>query len=102
MRWLLYYFVQTLRLQTHIIIISRDLTSCVLHGMDYNFLTVGANDAGELGVTPAVAFNLWYRAIMDPASATLTNDYKWVEDLDMPRVDNPLACPPFAFAAARG
>ena len=75
------------------------LTSCVLHGMDYNFLTVGANDAGELGVTPNVAFNLWYRAIMDPASATLTNDYKWVEDLDTPRVDNPLACPPFVFAA---
>lgn len=74
------------------------LTSCVLHGMDYNFLTVGANDAGELGVTPNVAFNLWYRAIMDPASATLTNDYKWVEDLDTPRVDNPLACPPFVFA----
>jgi len=73
------------------------LTSCVLHGMDYNYLTVGANDAGELGVTPSVAFNLWYRAIRDPASATLTNGYKWVEDLDLPRVDNPLACPPFEF-----
>ena len=74
------------------------LTSCVLHGMDYNFLTVGANDAGELGVTPSVAFNLWYTAIREPASATLTNNYKWVEDLDMPRVDNPLACPPFEFS----
>jgi hypothetical protein len=74
------------------------LTSCVLHGMDYNFLTVGDNDAGELGVTPSVAFNLWYRALIEPASATLTNNYKWIEDRDMPRVDNPLACPPFIFS----
>jgi len=74
------------------------LTSCILHGMDYNFLAVNENDADELGVTPSVAFNLWYRAIMNPASATLTNDYKWIEDLDMPRVDNPLACPPFKFS----
>jgi hypothetical protein len=73
------------------------LTSCVLHGMDYNFLTVGENAAGELGTTPAVAFNLWYRALMDPESATLNNDYKWVESTAEPRVDNPLACPPFIF-----
>lgn len=73
------------------------LTSCVLHGMDYNFLSVGANAAGELGTNPSVAFNLWYRALMDPASATLDNNYKWVESLPEPRVDNPLACPPFVF-----
>ena len=75
------------------------LTSCVLHGMDYNFLTVGANAAGELGVSPAVAFTLWYTALMDPQSATLENNYKWIEDTLEPRVDNPLACPPFVFSA---
>ena len=75
------------------------LTSCVLHGMDYNFLTVGDNDAGEMGITPSVAFNSWYRAVVyGPDNApTNNNDWKWVEDLPWPRVDNNLACPPFSF-----
>ena len=75
------------------------LTSCILHGMDYNYLVVGDNDVGEGGTTPSVAFNLWYRSIMDPARAlNMTNDWKWIEDRDMPRVDNPLACPAFIFS----
>jgi len=74
------------------------LTSCVLHGMDYNFLTVGDTITGELGTTPNVAFNLWYRAVVDPDHApVLANDWKWIEDRPTPRVDNPLACPPFIF-----
>ena len=74
------------------------LTSCVLHGMDYNFLTVGDDATGELGTTPSVAFNLWYRAVNDPDHApVMANDWKWIEDRPMPRVDNPLACPPFNF-----
>jgi hypothetical protein len=75
------------------------LTSCVLHGMDWNYLTLGDNAAGELGTTPSVAFNAWYRAVVlgvDKAPS-VGNDWKWVEDLQEPRVDNPLACPPFAF-----
>ena len=77
------------------------LTSCVLHGMDYNFLSVGDDASGELGTTPSVAFNLWYRAVLDPAHApVMSNDWKWVEDRPMPRVDNPLACPPFVFASS--
>ena len=76
------------------------LTSCILHGMDYDFLTVGANAAGELGVTPSVAFNTWYRAVVRGVdnAPSVNNDFKWVEDLPMPRVDNPLACPPFRFS----
>ena len=76
------------------------LTSCVLHGMDYNYLTVGDNAAGEGGTTPSVAFNMWYRAIMNPSNGPrVSNDWKWIEDLDTPRVDNPLACPPFIFTS---
>ena len=75
------------------------LTSCVLHGMDYNFLTVGDNAAHELGTTPSVAFNLWYAALRDSNAADPGNDFKWVEDFSAPRVDNPLACPPFLFSA---
>ena len=73
------------------------LTSCVLHGMDYNFLTVGDNSAGELGTAPIVAFNLWYAALRNPSAADPGNNWKWVEDFAAPRLDNPLACPPFVF-----
>jgi hypothetical protein len=75
------------------------LTSCVLHGMSYDQLTVGDNAAGELGTTPSVAFNTWYRAVLrgEGAAPSVDNDWKWVEDREVPRVDNPLACPPFVF-----
>ena len=75
------------------------LTSCVLHGMDFNYLTVGDTAAGELGATPAVAFNAWYQAVLRGAGGapSVDNDWKWVEDFAAPRVDNPLACPPFVF-----
>lgn len=43
-----------------------------------------------------VAFNLWYDALRNPSHAP-TVSFKWIEDWDMPRVDNPLACPPFTF-----
>lgn len=46
-----------------------------------------------------VAFNLWYDALRDPTHAP-TVSFKWVEDWGMPRVDNPLACPPFVFDTA--
>ena len=59
---------------------------------------MGDNAAGELGTTPAVAFNLWYRAIRDAGAADPGNNWKWVEDWARPRVDNPLACPPFVFS----
>jgi hypothetical protein len=77
------------------------LTSCVLHGMDYNYLTVGDNAAGELGTTPMVAFNLWYRAILNPNAADPGNHWKWVEDFPTPRMNNPLACPPFVWSMPR-
>lgn len=65
------------------------LTSCILHGMDYQYLSVD-------DTSPMVAFNLWYDALLNPGHAP-TVSFKWVEDWQMPRVDNPLACPPFAF-----
>ncbi len=74
------------------------LTSCVLHGMDYDLLNVGDNAAGQLGITPSVAFNVFYRAVMGRDHPSTDNDFKWVEDLEVPRVDNPLACPPFVFS----
>jgi hypothetical protein len=66
------------------------LTSCVLHGMDYQYLSV--NDT-----SPMVAFNLWYDALHSSSGGAPTVSYKWVEDWAMPRTDNPLACPPFTF-----
>lgn len=76
------------------------LTSCVLHGMDYNYLTTGDDAAGELGTNPNVAFNLWYAAAKNPQLApNISNGYKWIEDRALPRVDNPLACPPFLFTS---
>ena len=69
------------------------LTSCVLHGMDYNYLSVSET-------TPNVAFNLWYDALTNPNNPpTITNDFKWIEDYTLPRTDNPLACPPFIFTS---
>jgi hypothetical protein len=77
------------------------LTSCVLHGMDYNLLSLGEDAAGESGITPSVAFNAWHAAVRQPAgqAPSNSNGFKWVEDLPMPRVSNALACPPFLFAA---
>ena len=67
------------------------LTSCVLHGMDYHFLSVQNTSMN-------VAFNVWHRALANPADPpVIDNDFKWVEDRAMPRTDNPLACPPFSF-----
>lgn len=66
------------------------LTSCVLHGMDANFLSVEME-------APIVAIDLWHRALRDENPPTVDNDFKWVEDRTMPRTDNPLACPPFTW-----
>lgn len=60
---------------------------------------MGDNAAGELGTTPSVAFNLWYAALKDTGAVDPGNDFKWVEDRAVPRLDNPLACPPFVFSA---
>jgi O-palmitoleoyl-L-serine hydrolase len=66
------------------------LTSCVLHGMDYVYLSVEDS-------SPLDAWNTWHDAVLNPSSAPTGTDFKWVEDLPMPRTDNPLACPPFTF-----
>jgi Pectinacetylesterase len=72
------------------------LTSCVLHGMDYHFVTVGDTvGSEELGTPINVAFNLWHQAIVGGEASQ--DSFKWVEDLKNPRVSNPLACPPFVF-----
>ena len=72
--------------------------------MDFNLLSVGdvGTPGGELGITPSVAFNAWYRAVRDGVdnAPSVDNNFKWVEDLVVPRVDNPLACPPFVFTPA--
>lgn len=67
------------------------ITSCVLHGMDLNFLSVEME-------APIVAIDLWHRALRDADPPTVDNDFKWVEDWAMPRIDNPLACPPFVWS----
>ncbi len=66
------------------------LTSCVLHGMSQMFLSV-------MGTTPSIAITLWHMALRDSNPPILDNDFKWIESLTLPRVDNPLACPPFTF-----
>jgi len=68
------------------------LTSCVLHSMDFNLLSVQDTN-------PRVAFNLWFMAVRNAAGRIplIDNDFKWAEDLALPRTDNPLACPPFDF-----
>ena len=68
------------------------LTSCLLHNMDFNYLAVG-------GTSPNVAFNAWYTGVRaSPAAPPIVeNNFKWVDDLALPRTDNPLACPPYAF-----
>jgi hypothetical protein len=79
------------------------LTSCVLHGMDYHYLAVGDTDIapiGERGTSPSVALNTWYSALYAADPPGVDNGYKWIEDFGLPRVDNPLACPPFTFAGA--
>jgi hypothetical protein len=67
------------------------LTSCILHGMDYKYLSVQDTSPNE-------AFNVWYRALMQPNNPPIVeNDFKWLESLTLPRTDNNRACPPFAF-----
>jgi hypothetical protein len=70
------------------------LTSCVVHGQDWHYASIGDTNL-------QTAFSLWYHYRHLPnATSTLglDNDFQWVEDLRLPRTDNPLACPPFTFA----
>jgi len=65
------------------------LTSCLVHGQDWHYASIDH-------VSLQSAFATWYYR-RHAERTHVTNDFRWVEDQELPRTDNPLACPPFVF-----
>eukprot|EP00730_Choanoeca_flexa_P001867 TRINITY_DN10817_c0_g1_i2.p1 TRINITY_DN10817_c0_g1~~TRINITY_DN10817_c0_g1_i2.p1 ORF type:complete len:826 (+),score=168.59 TRINITY_DN10817_c0_g1_i2:2-2479(+) len=65
------------------------LTSCIVHGIDWHYASID-------DVNLESAFAQWYYRRYAERTYS-NNDFHWVEDYHMPRIDNPLACPPLTF-----